>query len=199
MPDFPFQLTDGRVNRERAISLGFVDHTGVTQRTQISGLGTFEFPWDNGELSNFRDKAGALSNMGVFEMKDTETTFIAKRNAQSFDEAFGAGIVLQVVLENNNGEEISFYLPAPDASIFAEDGVTLVDRTTNGDVDDFLNATENLINNSFQTAVGVGANSFSFVRGIRRSHKVSLPRGAGTGAALAEPGAGDSPGDDPAT
>lgn len=190
MPDWNPALINPDVNRYEAVSLGWVLTSGATFSTRLTALGADVVP-DPGNVSAFRQAAGNVSNAGVVRMTEERNTFIAEINAEVYDEAYNDGMVLVVSLQNNNGQQISFDIPNPDASIFGTDGVTM--DPANPLVIALSTAVENLINNTFTVP-----NSFQVVRGVLRPRKVNIPRGSKPRPTVVEPGAGDNPPDAPA-
>ena len=190
MPDWDPALINPLVNRYEAVSIGWILTSGATFSTRLTALGAGISP-DPGNVSAFREAVGNMSNAAVVRMTEERNTFISASNAEVYDEAYNDGMVVVVSLENNNGEQISFEIPNPDASLFEADGVTL--DPTNPLVSDMIGDAETLINNSFDPA-----NSFAYVRGILRPRRVNIPRGAKQRPTVVEPGVGDNPPDAPA-
>lgn len=197
MPDFPFLLTDPRVNRREAPSIGWRLVNGQPFSTTMAYLGGGITP-DPGNLSAVRQAFGNMSNAAVVRQTEKRDTFIATKEAIVFDEAYSDGIVAVIVLENNNGDEVSAEIPNPDFSLFETDGVTLKQPDAAGDAGQILvnaaaTAFATLVNNSFDPA-----NSFAFSRGYATSRKVSMPKPATARPTIAEPGVGENPPADPA-
>jgi hypothetical protein len=190
MPDWDPALIDPAVNRKDAVAVGWVLVGGGTFSTNLPYIGAGLSP-DPGNVSAFRAAAGNASNAAVTRMTEKRDTFVATKNAIVYDEVYSDGMVLVVVLENNNGIEVSFEIPNPDVSMFQADRVTL--DPVQAQAAALISAAETLINNSYDPA-----NSFAFVRGLARPRKVNIPSGQKERPAIAEPGAGDLPADAPA-
>lgn len=201
MPDWQYALTDPAVNRRSYPSIGWVLTNGSSFSSTMA-YGGGDITPDPGDLSAVREAFGNISNAGIIRMSEKRDTFIAKKNAIVYDEAYNDGMVLVIVLENNNGDEVSVEIPNPDFSLFETDGVTMKQPLAAGSGGDtaqdlLLNAVtayEALINNTFTPV-----NSYTFVRGYATSRKVSVNKPAGARPTIAEPGVGDSPGPEPAS
>jgi len=178
MPGIPgFDPLDPTANlhRQQGFSVGFVGISGDTYSTRFSGLGG-AVDLAIGEKMAVVDAFGALSNMGAYKLIEDKTSEIRVADAEAVDEAYAnAGAVLSMSFENNDLVKIVVDIPAPDASLFEADGVTLkprTDATVGTLIGAAIDAAEAAINSTW-----VPANSFAFVRGIRRSRKVKLPTG----------------------
>lgn len=199
MPDWSYALTDPEVNRRSYPSIGWVLTNGSTFSTTMSYLGGDSTP-DAGALSSVRETFGGLSNAGIVRMSEKRDTYIATKNAIVYDEAYNDGMVLVIVLENNNGVTVSAEIPNPDLSLFESDGVTLkapLAVVDGGDAvtEDIKSATDafaSLVNGSFTPA-----NTFAFVRGYAVSRKIKVQSAAQTRPSIVEPGL-NPPGDEPA-
>jgi hypothetical protein len=152
-----------------------VAHDGLTYSVNVPDLGG-AVDLVVGEKMAFADAVGAVSNMGVYRVTEGKVNSIRIADAAALDEIHGnPANVLAMTYENNNLEKIVVDIPAPDATLFENDGVTLkprTDATVGTLIGDLIDATETLINNTF-----VPANSFEFTRGVLRTRKVSLPSG----------------------
>lgn len=190
MPDWNPALINPSINRKDSASIGWILTSGARFSTNLSFLGAGITP-DPGNVSALRQALGNGSNAAVVRMTETTETFTADKNAGVYDESYGDGIICLWTFENNNGEEVSFEQPNPDLSMFADDGVTIVE--TQAEAAAIISAAQTLINNSFDPA-----NSYVFTRGIVRERKIGVPKGNKKRPAVAEPGAGDLPADDPA-
>lgn len=191
MPDFPFLITDPRVNREEAPSIGWVLTGGQKFSTVLSYLGGGITP-DPGNLSAFRAALGNASNAGVWRMTETRHTYISEALAEVFDEVYNDGTVAVCKLQNNNGEIATFEFPNPDLSIFEADRVTVVRPNAAGTAGQILVnaiavAAQDLINNSFDPV-----NSFVWISGSLAFRKVKRARPR-TMPAISEPAGGDNP------
>jgi hypothetical protein len=199
MPDWQYALIDPEVNRKERPSIGWRLISGAPFSSTMSYLGGGVSP-DPGNLSSVREAFGDLSNAAVVRMSEARDTYIATKNSIAFDEAYSDGIVLVLVLENNNGDEVSVEIPNPDLSLFESDGVTIVQPDAGGTAAQILvqaatSAFETLVNNSFDPA-----NSYAFSRGYAATRKVSMGRPAQAKPVILEPDdvAGDNPPEAPA-
>lgn len=187
MPGFPgFDILDPTAGqfRNTGLSVRLVAHDGTTYSTRMSGMGAVDILI--GDRYALAEAIGAVSNMGVYELAEDRTTRINIVDAVTYDEAFSNGnSVLTIHLENNNGEKYTVDIPAPDARLFESDGVTLkprTDATVGGVIDALLTAITVVLNASFAPA-----NTYAFVRGVRRSRKVKLPQGSKPIPSVSEP------------
>jgi len=176
MPGIPgFDPLDPTANlhRSQGFSVVFVGLSGDTYSTRFSGLGG-AVDVAIGEKMAVVDAFGALSNMGAFKLGEDKTSEIRIADAEAVDEAYAnAGSVLSLQFENNDLEKITVDIPAPDASLFEADGITLkprTDATVGTLIGNAIDTAETAINTTW-----IPNNSFAFVRGTRRSRKVSLP------------------------
>jgi len=194
MPGLPgYDPLDPTANlvRRSGVSVALVDAQGRTSRTRISGLGSQDLAV--GENSRFAQAVGEASNMGAYGWNEDKENFRLQTDATAFDETYAsAENVLYMVFQNNEARTITMEVPAPKATVFAADGVTLRDLpadSANDDADEeiireLIDATENVINTSF-----LPVNSYAFQRGYRSSRKTKLPRPTGGKPIVAEPGA----------
>lgn len=199
MPDWQYLLTDPAVNRKERPSIGWRLVNGRPFSTTMSYLGGGVSP-DPGNLSSVREAFGNMSNAAVVRMSEGRDTFIATKNGIAFDEAYSDGVVGVIVLQNNNGDEVSAEIPNPDLSVFESDGVTMKTPDAAGDAGQILvnaavTAFATLVNNSFDPA-----NSYAFSRGYAATRKVSMGKAAAERPTIAEPDdlAGDNPPEAPA-
>ena len=112
--------------------------------------------------------------MGVYRVSEGKENTIKVTNAVAVDEAWaGPSAVLVMTFENDNGDKVSVDVPAPDATLFAPDGFTLLDRTDANVgtlIGRAIDAIEDVLNSSY-----IPANSFEFMRGMLRSRKFASP------------------------
>jgi len=163
------------LHREAKVSVGLVAHNGIKYSVNVPGLGG-AVDLVVGEKMALADAIGAVSNMGVYRVTEGKVNDIRIADAVANDEAHSdPSNVLSMTFENDNLEKIVIDIPAPDATLFAGDGVTLLDRTdaTVGTlIGDLIDAAEQVINSTYAPA-----NSFEYVRGVLRTRKVKLPTG----------------------
>ena len=178
MPGIPaYDPLDPTANMRRVtgFSVGFVSVGGSTYSMRVGDLGG-GFEISIGQKMAVVDACGALSNMGAYRLTEDKVTDIRIADAQAVDEAYAApSEVLVMHFENDNMEKKTIDIPAPDAMLFEQDGVTLKSRTdaTVGTlVGTAIDALETAINSTF-----VPDNSYQFVRGVRRTRKITLPNG----------------------
>lgn len=178
--------------RTSGLTVNFVDAYGRTTTSRLSGLGSQDLAI--GENSRLAQAMGEASNMGAFGFSEDRDNRRLIVDATAFDETYpDASNVLYLVFQNNEGRTITTEVPAPQARLFEADGVTLKplpadaanDTTETAIIRELIAATENVINTSF-----LPVNSYTFVRGSRRSRKVSLPQPASARPQVVEPGTG---------
>lgn len=188
MPDFPPAGDVPRINT-RSFNIDFLcvggDH-GFSSLDQIaaavSGL----------ELANLRTALGNMSNGVIVSTAQTESVVVNQAAAEvaPLDEAFSSvGTRAVMVFQNDDLDTRSVSVPAPDASLFESDGVTL--NRTNGLVNAAIIAALAVINGG---AAGTG--TYAYLRGYRQEVSRKLPKGR-TSKAPIEPGAGVNPPDAP--
>jgi len=186
----PLNPTDN-LHRQQKLSVGFVAANGLTYSTNIPGMGG-AVDLTVGENFEVADALGALSNMGVYRVSEGKENEIKIANAVANDETHGdPSMVLVMTFENDNLEKVSIDVPAPDATLFAPDGVTLKDRTdatVGAIIGRAIDAIEVVLNTSFAPN-----NSYQFTRGMLRSRKVSMPKAPAAHPTVAE-GAGATAG-----
>jgi len=179
MPGFPgFDPLDPLANKSRTkgFSVGLVSLQGDKYSMRFSGLGG-AVDLTAGEHMAVAEAAGALSNMGVYALREDKVTSIPISDAVASDEVHGdPTIVLTMHFENNDGDKMSVDIPAPDATLFETDGVSLkprTDATVGTIIGDFIDAAELAINSTW-----LPNNSFSFTRGVRRVRNIKLAQGS---------------------
>lgn len=177
MPGFPgFDPLDPTANliRQTGVSVKMVSLAGDTYSARLSGLGSQDLAF--GEKTRLAEALGAASNMGVYSLTEDRDSFIRITDAEAIDDAYASPAnVLVMTFENNEGRKISGEVPAPDATLFESDGVSLkprTDATVGAIIGELIDAHENVINTSF-----LPLNSYAFVRGVRRQRKYKLPSG----------------------
>jgi len=163
------------MRRSQGFSVGFVGVGGSTYSMRVSDLGgAIDVPV--GQKMAVVEACGELSNMGAYRLTEDKVSDIRIADAEAVDEAYAApSEVLVFHFENNNMEKMTVDVPAPDAMLFEQDGVSLkprTDATVGTLIGDAIDALELAINTTWSPA-----NSFQFVRGVRRTRKVSLPGG----------------------
>lgn len=140
------------------------------------------------ELANLRDSLGALSNGVVVGNTYSELTSInqAAPEVAPLDESFSSASTRAVLVFQNDALELrSISVPAPDESIFGDDGVTI--NRTNALVAAAIADALVVINGG---AAGTG--TYAYLRGYRQENSRRLPRSR-TRKASIEPGAGVNP------
>ena len=187
MPGFPgFDPLDPTADmfRETGFSVGFVAHEGTRYSMRVGGLGN-GFDVAIGDKMAMAQAAGELSNMGAYSLFEDKKSMRAIQDATANDESHATpSSVLAMLFQNNDMERIVIDIPAPDASLFESDGVSLkpvTDATVGTLIQDFITAAESAINSTW-----VPNNSYAFVRGVRRSRKVKLAGGQGALPQVAE-------------
>lgn len=176
-PDWPYELVDPQVNRKDSATITWALNDGRTKTTNIGGMGgTIQFA--PGALSAVREALGNISTACPIQMRETRDTFIAPKNAVVWDELYDAGYQLRVVLQNNNGEEQAFYVPAPRHDIFGSDDITLLEGDTGAAagtpeklVGDMKANVAAIINNTYDPV-----NSYEVVRAYRTDTSDRLPK-----------------------
>lgn len=195
MPGLPgYDPLDPTANliRSSGLTVNFVDAFGRTTTARLSGLGAQDLAV--GENSRLAQAMGEASNMGVYGFGEDRDNRRLIPDATAFDETYAdATNVLYLVFQNNEGRTITTEVPAPQARLFESDGVTLKalpalaadDDTEQAIIRELIDASLNVINTSY-----LPLNSYTFVRGSRRSRKVSLPQPANARPQVVEPGTG---------
>lgn len=188
MPDFP---AIGDVPRivSQSYTIDFLavggDHgfTSIDKvPTNITGL----------QLAALRTALGNMSNARV--VGDTASTMtnvnLAAPEVAPYDEAYASvGTRASLVFQNDDLETRSVSIPAPDASIFESDGVTV--NPTNALVIAAVGAILTVINGDL-----LATDTYAYLRGFRQEISRKLPKGRSAKAAI-EPLAGINPPDAP--
>lgn len=194
MPGFPgFDPLDpfAGTSREKGFSVGFVSVAGDKYSMRFSKLGGAVDLVANEHMLTAQ-AAGALSNMGVYALREDKVTELPIPDAEAADEAHsGPTVVAAFYFQNNDGEIMTVDVPAPDATLFESDGVTVKPRTdpaVGSLIGDFIDAAELSINSTW-----LPANSFAFTHGIRRVRNIKLPSGGNVKPTIIE-GAGATAG-----
>lgn len=190
MPDFPLPEDLTRIT-EKSVSLQFVDHRGKKRSAAIKvGAAT------NAQIDGMRVAVASASNAGLASVSIQSVDrvpSVTDPNFKTFDEAYSSNDHVAVfVFQNSQGDIKTVEIPAPDLSIFSESDGETVDR---------LNALAASVITNVTTVLnsdGAGGTSdnYTYARGFlstrasSRTRKRSIPT-------IAEPGAGDTPGQAP--
>lgn len=170
LPGYDILNPTENMRREAGVTYCLVDVTGETGSTRLSGLGAVDLAI--GEKTRLAEAIGAASNMGVYGFTEDRSNMRRTRDATALDEAHASkSEVLVMHFENNDFEKKTLEVPAPDATLFETDGVTLkprTDATVGAIIGELIDATENVINTSFAPL-----NTFTYEYGVRKTRKVS--------------------------
>lgn len=155
MPGFPVSAVQ-RI--KRAITVTLVDTTGEKGSTSISGYsGDVTDPQE----AAFRNAIADASNAGLIASTASQKTQIVVTDAEAYDEAQSSVTTKGVfVFQNQDFQQVSVSVPAPDDSMLAADGQTI--DPANAQAIAVIDAALDILN----TPVGVGpAGTYAFVRG----------------------------------
>jgi len=121
------------------------------------------------QLTTLQEAVGSISNAGVIAQNVTVKRETAKQNATVLDESFSsAGTKAIFLFQDDTMTTKQLSVPAPDASIFLADGITV--DTANALVTAFKNAVLAVIN------AGAVAGTYTLVRGYRAEHSRKIPK-----------------------
>lgn len=177
------------VQTARAFSASFVDWRGERRASSI----ILPAAATDAEINALSLSLGSASNAALVERhNDTFARVInvADPQVEAFDEAYdNVGWVAVFAFQNGVGTVQAIELPAPDASLFLEDGKT-IDPTA------VLSA--GIIAGAL-TALNAGdpAGDYIFTRGYVAQRKVKTSRSKVRPGAFVEPAGLDLPGDEP--
>lgn len=187
MPDFPGAPAPAP-QTARSFTVRFLDPAGDVGSTSLSG---YSSDVTSAELADVRTALGNMSNAAVISTTNSLQMRISKALATAYDEAYAnVEIRLVLVFENSAFEKRTVTVPAPDASFFQADGITLDPENTQAA------ALISALLVVFNKAEGAGpAGDYAFLRGY-------LDRGRGAPSQrvipqIAEPGEGDLPPEGP--
>jgi len=164
-----------------SLSLSFVDAAG---RTGVSGLRELTTAPTAPQILALQNAAGDASNAAVTAVSGTAQTVDNPALRRVFDEAY-SGITekLVIIFQNAARRTKKFELPAPDASMFASDGVTA----------DYGNALYLALVGAIRAIIGT---EYVEKRGFLSSRSRKTPTG-NRPPFIQEPGTGDLPGIEP--
>jgi len=134
-----------------------------------TSVSDFDATVTGAQLTTLQESIGDLSNAGVYGQTVSVKRETSKANTTVLDESFSsAGTKAIFVFQDDNLNTRQITVPAPDASIFTIDGITV--NTANALVIAFKNAVLAVIN------AGTVAGTYSLVRGYRAEHSRKIPR-----------------------
>lgn len=196
MPDFPAAppVPGGVVRQQRyTLSVSLVDFMGNTSAVPVA---SFDDNLTGGQRNGFVEAVGRCSNAGVFETNYTDQTFISKLEARVFDEAHAtvnSKLVMVYEFKDDPRIKIVSEVPAPDATLFESDGITVNINDEDGLVQNLIDATLSIINDGGLIDDG----EYRFARGFLSQRSVRGKRGKVRPSKVEEPGFGDLPGEGP--
>lgn len=132
-------------------------------------ISDFDSTVTGAELTALQEAIGDVSNAGVIGQTVSVKRETAKANATVLDESFSsAGTKAILLFQDDSMNTKQIAIPAPDASLFLSDGITL--NTANALIIALKDAVLTVINKG--TPVG----TYTLVRGYRAEHARKLPR-----------------------
>lgn len=149
---------------------------------------------------NLRSALGRLSNGGVIADNLTASRSIAETQAAVYDEAYAeAQTKLVLVFQNEDQELKTIAVPAPDASYFGSDGVSII--ALDGGTPSAPPTPAQILYASVQSILTVlnlpdAEGTYALLKGYRSKRGGKLPRPR-TNVTLSEPLAADVPPPDP--
>jgi hypothetical protein len=177
MPDFPTtQVAPRRVTNSYSIDL--LAAGGDAAGVQLTDIATTVA---GAELALVRTSVGNISNAAVRNTSFTEKVAVSDTNINPLDEAFAdASTKLVLVFQDDDMELRTIAIPAPDASFFGTDGVSLIPAdggaaagTPARILADALAIITLVMNGG---ALADPAGTFSFLKGYRSRRTSRLPR-----------------------
>lgn len=199
MPDFPTDQTPAtgapRV-QIRNFTMNFSCVGNDDASVQISDIGP---DVAGAEIATMRAGLGALSNGAVYETTFSEKLKVSKGRVNPLDEAHSsANMKLILVFEDANLNTKEIGVPAPDASYFGLDGISI----TTPDGAAAAGTPARLLFDAIAGVIAVlngGAaaatqGTWRFLRGYRSAQSRKLPKPRGTSSVAVEPSATTEPG-----
>lgn len=187
MPDFPDIADLGRIT-DNVYTINFLAAGGDAASVQVDGLPVAGVTL----MGAVRTALGNMSNAAVVATSSTIKTEVNPASAfvRVLDESFSDASTKAVMVFQNDALEIkSIAIPAPDASLFAADGVTL----------DSGNALVQAAITAITAALNAGgADTYAYSKGYRSTRSRRLPRPR-TVKTVVEPAIGENPPPEPGT
>lgn len=140
-------------------------------------------------IADFFEAKGSMSNAAVERQEQSSMERVLRKNLQAFDEAESSvDTVLVVQWQNDTGDTISDYIPAPDHSILTEDRLQLNLSTSKpAIVQDYIDA--------MGAVIGAG---YTIVRSYIAAYKGRGARAPQLPPSIEEPVSGSQPPAEPA-
>lgn len=172
----------------RTVGVTFLTVGGDTASVSLTDLGSVT----DGQVTTLKNALAALSNAVTIATNNTNKVAVNPAAQTAFDEAHStAGVKMVLTFQDADLNIRNIAIPAPDASFFGLDGVTVIapdDGAAEGTPARLLDTAISVITAIIQTDGG----TYTYAGGYRsdRARKTRRPRILPS---VAEPGVGDTP------